>query len=130
MTRKKTNPNFLDLTSYRFESPLGTCFVLISESEPGKIERIELKVGKAGSGLNAMCFAITELATKLVKTGQSITDIIVLLSGIKSDRFRKVRGIEIYTPIDALVLALLQYRSSIPDELEHEQLGKYLRKVR
>lgn len=104
---------FQSLT-FRIKSPQGSVYVQIIEREHGKIEKIIVTVGKAGSVINALCGGVAELVTHMLKGGISITDIIITLSGITADKLHTTNGMDVHSPIDAIVIALMQYRSSIP----------------
>lgn len=116
--------------TFRYKTPQGTAWIQIIESEIGKIEFIKITVGKAGSDINALCMAISELVSVLIRDGKSISTIISIFSGITSDKLLKLSGQNIHTPLDALVIALIKYRASIPDELEKESLERHLSRVR
>lgn len=103
---------FQSLT-FRIKSPQGSVYVQIIEREHGKIEKIIVTVGKAGSVINALCGGVAELVTHMIHSGISITDIIITLSGITADKLSITDGMEVHTPVDAVVIALMQYRSSI-----------------
>lgn len=122
------NPNLFKSLNFRIDSPVGKVYIQVIEQSPGKIEKIVIHTGKHGSSLNGLCAALGETITLMLKHGISITDVIVSLSGITSDKMVKVDGMEVHSPVDAIVIALMKYRSSVPGEIQ--KLGRYLRRMR
>lgn len=126
----KRNPNIFDSIVFSYDCPQGKCFVQVIEKQGGGIFKIIVSVGKAGSQIRALCSAISELTSGLLERGTSITEVISYLSGItSSDGSRKKNGMEIYGPVDALIITLFKYRASTKDE-DPESLSSHLRKVR
>lgn len=94
--------------------PEGKVYVQILENSPGSIYRIFMNVGKSGSVINSHCYAMAELVSKLFDLGQGINQVITMLSGITSDRSTKVLGVEARSVPEALTIALMKYRTTIP----------------
>jgi len=104
-----------DNVTIKLRCPEGTAFIEIAEEYPGKINRISITIGKAGSSVNAQAYAIAELTTELFNLGKSINDVIAKLTGITSDRVvRAESGVDVRSIPEALILALHQYRSTVP----------------
>lgn len=99
--------------SFRINTPAGKAYIQIAEHSPGKIYKIFFRIGKAGSEINAMCEALAIMASDLLQE-KSISDVIVHLSGITSDREAKSGEYSVKSTPAALMLALIQYKASIP----------------
>lgn len=112
-TRKFKDPNKWNSFAFRINTPAGKAYIQIAEESPGVIFKIFFRIGKAGSEINAMCEALALMATDLCKE-KSLSDVIVHLSGITSDREAKSGEYSVKSTPAALMLALMQYRASIP----------------
>lgn len=97
----------------RVPCPEGTAYVQILEFETGKIYKIIMSIGKAGSTVNAYCQAMADMATSLLHNGQTLNDVIAILSGITSDKSTKHQAFGIRSGPEALGLALSKYRTTL-----------------
>jgi len=110
-------------STIRVETPNGTMFVNILENQQGNPFKVIINLGKAGTPVSAWANALAELCSVLLERGMSITDLIVHLSGITSERYKaSINGPVVRSGPAGLVIALLKYRDSnyapiIDDEL-------------
>lgn len=114
-TKKKMTSEKWNSLNIRVKTAEGWAYVIIDESKPGKIERIHMHIGKAGSSINAMCAALAD-STLLISKTKGLAEAIVNLSGHTSDRIADHHGMEIKSVPEALMYALMQYRASIPED--------------
>lgn len=95
----------------RVATPDATIFVTVIEKHDGTPFRIFISAGKAGSAVGAWAQAVELLASKLLVSGQTISDLIEALSEITSDRRRTDHGVSIRSGVEGFVRALHLYRA-------------------
>ena len=110
MTKNKWNS-----FTFQVQTAEGKAYIFIDEDSPGKIERVHVQIGKAGSSLNALCSSLAEMTTSKIKK-DGLAEAIVSLSGTYSDRIAMHHGMPIRSVPEAIMYALMQYRSSIPED--------------
>lgn len=110
----KTERFIYESISFNIETPSGTANITIVEDSPGVIYKIFFSIGKAGTELNALCFAIAELTSDIFNRGGTIGEVLKLLKDITSNRpiFDK-SGVECRSVPEALYLILLRYKNLI-----------------
>ena len=117
-TRRTRTPFMKDkMSSLVIEEPTpdGTAWIQIFEDSPGKIAKIVFTIGKSGTSLNTYCYALSELSSRLLESGYSITDLIDLLLDITSDRPARAETSSRSGP-EALAVALRKYLQSIDSD--------------
>lgn len=101
--------------SYKLNTPDGSAYINIDEDSPGKIKRIFFNVGKAGTSVYAWANAIATLVNRLIEEGVELNDLIIIISNITSQsQTRTLNGIECRSGPEALFIALMKYKASIP----------------
>jgi hypothetical protein len=96
--------------SYKLPTPEGSAVITIVEGEDESIEKIFFTIGKAGSSVNAYCDAIARMIILSLKNKVPITDILLELSEITSDRqLATPSGLTYRSGVEVLYLALSNY---------------------
>lgn len=112
------------LPSYtvRIRTPDGVLFATIAERDSVPV-RVDVTIGKAGSGLGAWCAALSALATRiLITSDQGIYAVIEELSQISSDRIEmNDGGVVCRSGPQGVALALQKYRGEKFSELEQKR---------
>ena len=108
------NKDIFNGFSFRYSTPDGTAYINISEFESGKIHDITFSIGKAGTNVNAWSYALAKMVVHALHNGAELNDVVNLLSNITSARVVRHSGHNIYSGPEALFLALVKYRQSIP----------------
>ena len=107
---------FYNGVSIRYLTPDGAAYINIVEDYPGKIRQIFFSVGKAGTSVNAWAFSLAEMTTFALQR-ESLHEVINKLSNITSERMVRVpNGMHIHSGPEALFLALVKYRQSLPKQ--------------
>jgi|SRR5215203_192827 len=101
-----------DSLTYRIETPDGTMFVTVMESNAGKPIAIQIHMGKVGAPLSAWSQAVAHIVTLALECGAGVNDVIKELSEHTSDRAPRVllNGARIRSGPDGLCHALMKYR--------------------
>lgn len=98
-------------TTFRISTPEGEMFVTVIEDSVGKVTAIDIKVGKAGSALQAWTHSFARTLTLAIEKGATVEELIVELSGQTSDKTRtQDNGIIIRSGPDGVCYALLRYQ--------------------
>lgn len=99
-------------------SPDGEMFVNCIEDK-GKLFRVEVYIGKAGSALAAWANSASSLVNLALENDVDISSIICNLLGISSDKSTKIGNIEIKSGPDSLAVGLVKYkRLKLEESLE------------
>lgn len=102
--------------TYKLRTPDGTAMISIAEDK-GEIVYISFQIGKAGSSINAYCYAIANLVVELIKS-KGIGAALELLSNISSDKaVRYNTGVLCRSGVEALYIALLGYKKDMDKEV-------------
>jgi len=102
-----------DNITFHIPTPDGTANIIILEERPGKIVKIFMMVGKAGSSINAYCYALAEMTVHSLCNGSDIHEVIALLGSITSDRTARIGGGAVCrSGPEALQMALMKYRNT------------------
>ena len=111
MKMKRTNlsSEVFAAYSFRIRAPSGTMFLVANESE-GKLDNVQIYIGKTGSNLYAYVNAIADLINVALANGASLEDIISTLSNLTSDKVVYNENTPVRSDIDAIVFAFLRYK--------------------
>jgi hypothetical protein len=113
LSDKKTR---FDNYTFNIRTPEGTANVIIVEDEPGKIGEIFFNIGKAGSSIDAFCYALAKMVVRTLEHGRKLEDVISDLSNITSARkIYDTKGISCSSGPEALYLALFRYSVMVKD---------------
>lgn len=102
--------------TFREDTPDGTAWIHIVETEPGKIGGISMSIGKGQSSLNSYCKALAELCEAYIGLGGGVEDLIDILFNIISASTARFSGPNAPTNrsgAEAMASALRQYLQSI-----------------
>jgi hypothetical protein len=95
------------MISFRWTTPDGKAIIFITETNP--IE-ISVTIGKSGTSLAAMLYALCVFINETLKT-KSIDDVIDILQNITTSRsVYNTSGIECRSTPEAIAFALLEYK--------------------
>ena len=106
----------------RVRTPNGTLFAFFLENADGTLNSIQLTIGKAGNDISPWAMAVAELMTKLIQTGSTLEDLIVLMSGLTSGREARAIGSTCRSGPEGVWQALMRYKRGKFEEL-NEKLG-------
>ena len=110
--------NWYPAYSIRSRTPDGTMFVHISEDEKGKLYKLHLNLGKAGTSVAAWAFALESTLNLAIMQGTKLEDLIALLSSITSGNAPRVAiGGKCTSGPEGLWMALMRYRRTKNEEL-------------
>ena len=91
------------------DSPDGKVFVHCDESAEGKLVRVMINIGKAGSAIHSWADALGRMITGMLES-RDILDIISELSNLSTAKsVRNMRGFNVRSGPDAVFYALLLY---------------------
>lgn len=105
----KTYNNIRDSYTIRVPSPDGVLYVHCIEGAPGKLDEIDINVGKAGSSVSAWAEGVKRLIN-LSLLSSSLSDVLSNISNISSDKSIK----HIRSGTEAVFYALMIYRNLHP----------------
>jgi len=97
--------------TFSLPTPDGDATIFIVEGEDGKIVRVDITIGKAGSSVAAWCNGFSRMLTFAINKGVSLDDVIEELSDIASDRFQFSDGVPIRSGPEAMAIAFKKYRA-------------------
>lgn len=96
---------------WRVDTPEGTAYITISEETPGKIAFIQVSIGKAGTSLAGLVYALAASVSDNLQF-MSIRQVQERLSGIASDKPKRSLAKNSTKSIpEAIVWVLDQYMS-------------------
>lgn len=99
-----------DNITFNIMTPAGEATIILVEDRPGVLYKVFFTIGKAGSEVNANCYAIAELVSFALQKGASIDEMIKLLEDITSDRpILDLTGSPCRSVPEALFLVLSRY---------------------
>jgi hypothetical protein len=108
MQRKIAEDRF-DAYSFKIHSPSGAMFLVVNEFE-GKLNSVQIYIGKTGSQVYAYVNAIGDLINLSLRNGFSLEDIITILSNQTSDKLVYAKTSPVRSDIDSIVLGFLRYK--------------------
>jgi ribonucleoside-diphosphate reductase alpha chain len=103
---KRSRPEKLRGTTARYETPLGTMFVNITEDDRGQPFEVFINLGKAGGSAMADAEAMGRLISLALRSGIPLMEIHRQLRGIASDRVVGLGPKKILSVPDAIGMAL------------------------
>jgi ribonucleoside-diphosphate reductase alpha chain len=103
---KRARPDKLRGTTSRYETPLGTMFVNITEDDRGQPFEVFINLGKAGGSAMADAEAMGRLISLALRSGIPLMEIHRQLRGIASDRVVGLGPKKILSVPDAIGMAL------------------------
>jgi hypothetical protein len=113
--QRKLSPDAFASSSIRVDTPDGTMYVFVMEDETKVPFKIQVIIGKSGSSVQAWAYGMAELISSMLASKRfTIHDVIVHLSGITTDKYKRLlEGPEVRSGVEGLVIALLKYRDSV-----------------
>src|SRR5579883_815162 len=103
---KRSRPDKLRGTTARYETPLGTMFVNITEDDRGQPFEVFINLGKAGGSAMADAEAMGRLISLALRSGIPLMEVHRQLRGIASDRVVGLGPKKILSVPDAIGMAL------------------------
>lgn len=101
-----------DNVTYRLRTPDGNAIISIAEDDNKNISHITFQIGKAGSSVNAYCYALAQTVSYIIRD-KGLNVALELLSGITSDRAVSFQsGIICRSGVEALYIALIDWRNA------------------
>ena len=97
--------------TFSLPTPDGDATIFIVEDEAGKIIRVDITIGKAGSSVAAWCNGFSRMLTFAINQGVALDAVIEELSDIASDRFQFSDGVPIRSGPEAMAIAFKKYRA-------------------
>ena len=94
-----------DNYTFSLSTPDGDANIIIVECE-GKIIRVDIMIGKAGSSVAAWCNAFSRMLTFALLHGLPFDTVIEELTDIATDRYQYKDGIPIRSGPEAIAIAL------------------------
>ncbi len=112
-----TTNNFSSLTpgiayqnyTFTLPTPDGEANIFIIEDSSGKIARVDIMIGKAGSSVAAWCNGFSRMLSFALSKGVPLEEVIEELSDIASDRYQFADGIPIRSGPEAMAIAFKKY---------------------
>jgi ribonucleoside-diphosphate reductase alpha chain len=120
---KRARPDKLRGMTTRYETPLGTMFINITEDERGQPFEVFINLGKAGGAAMADAEAIGRLISLALRSGIPLPAIHRQLRGISSDRAVGVGPKKILSVPDAIGLALEEWWRDRTQGQQQDLLG-------
>jgi ribonucleoside-diphosphate reductase alpha chain len=120
---KRSRPEKLRGMTTRYETPLGTMFINITEDERGQPFEVFINLGKAGGAAMADAEAIGRLISLALRSGIPLPAIHRQLRGISSDRAVGVGPKKILSVPDAIGLALEEWWRDRTQGQQQDLLG-------
>ncbi len=120
---KRSRPDKLRGTTMRYETPLGTMFVNITEDDRGQPFEVFLNLGKAGGSAMADAEAMGRLISLALRSGIPIREIHRQLRGIASDRVVGLGPKKIMSVPDGIALALEEWWRDHQEGVQQDLLG-------
>lgn len=97
--------------TFSLPTPDGDATISITEDEHGRINRVDIIIGKSGSSVAAWCNAFSRMLTFALIHGLPLETVIDELSDIASDRYQFGDGIPIRSGPEAMAIAFKKYRA-------------------
>jgi ribonucleoside-diphosphate reductase alpha chain len=120
---KRSRPDKLRGTTMRYETPLGTMFVNITEDDRGQPFEVFINLGKAGGSAMADAEAMGRLISLALRSGIPIREIHRQLRGIASDRVVGLGPKKIMSVPDGIALALEEWWRDHQEGVQQDLLG-------
>lgn len=117
----KPRPRILKGRTYRIETPLGTAFVVVNETDDGEPFEVFVSVGKAGSDTMAVAEAmgrLISLALRLpspLSPRQRLEEIVAQLAGIGGGRPLGFGAQRVLSLPDGIARVLAEHLGALPD---------------
>jgi hypothetical protein len=109
-----TEPEVMDTSTIKIETPDGTMFVAISEYDHGHPCRVEIHIGKAGSQLLAWANGLSTTCTLALQHGVPMSEIMCHLLGVSSGRqaTKYLNRVDVKSGPDGVAKAMMTYLMS------------------
>jgi ribonucleoside-diphosphate reductase alpha chain len=120
---KRSRPDKLRGTTTRYETPLGTMFVNITEDDRGQPFEVFINLGKAGGSAMADAEAMGRLISLALRSGIPLMEIHRQLRGIASDRVVGLGPKKILSVPDAIGMALEDWWRDHTQGVQQDLLG-------
>lgn len=109
--RERERDGMYENYTFSLPTPDGDATIVISEHSDGKIYRVDITIGKAGSSVAAWCNGFSRMLTFALNQGVALDAVIEELTDIASDRYQFADGIPIRSGPEAMAIAFKKYRS-------------------
>ena len=120
---KRSRPDKLRGMTARYETPLGTMFVNITEDDRGQPFEVFINLGKAGGSAMADAEAMGRLISLALRSGIPMMEIHRQLRGIASDRVVGLGPKKILSVPDAIGMALEDWWRDHTQGVQQDLLG-------
>lgn len=108
----------------RVKTPDGTMIVVFEEDDAGRINRLQIILGKSGSAIAAWASAFASSLNVALKNKTNLTEILEAISGATSDKlaFTSEKKIPVRSGPEGVAVAMLQYVQHKADEIRDKHV--------